>query len=129
MRSIVTATVLVAALVVASAAGAKQSGGSAADCTLDGHTFVYWGADAEAAAIVECTTRHGWITVFGVVTRDGAVVASGEHRCRKATRCQKTFAPLDDPDGDQRWCVEVRGELQGGVALGPRTFCEEFTNL
>ena len=75
---------------------------------------------------MECESRKRWLRVSSVVTRDGAFVASGEHRCLKDTRCRITFAPLDDPDGDQRWCVEVSGEVAGGQALGPRTFCEEF---
>jgi hypothetical protein len=62
------------------------------------------------------------------VTRDGAFVASGEHRCLKATRCRITFAPLDDPEGDQRWCVEVNGKCRR-PGTRPRTFCEEFETL
>lgn len=115
------------ALVAASGAPAKPS---ADDCELGAHVFAYWGgADAEAQGRVECASAKRWIGVSAVVTRDGAFVASGAHRCSKATRCRITFAPLDDPDGDQRWCVEVSGEVAGGRALGPRTFCEEFDTL
>lgn len=136
MRILVTALIAVSAVVISAvvataSAGAKAGATpSAADCQLDGFTFPYWGGgDAESAGIVACETRKAWIRVFAVVTRDGAFVAAGEHRCSKASRCRITFAPLDDPDGDQQWCVEVRGEVQGGPALGPRTFCEAFDTI
>jgi hypothetical protein len=118
-------------LLAASGAHAKLAPAEPAadDCTLGAHVFVYWGADAEAQGRVECESRKGWIRVSAVVTRDGAFVASGDHRCLKATRCRITLAPLDDPEGDQRWCVEVNGEVQGGRALSPRTFCEECATL
>ena len=116
------------ALLAATAAPAKRTLAPAADdCALGAHVFAYWGgADAEAQGRVECASTRAWIRVSAVVTRDGAFVASGDHRCAKATRCRITFAPLDDPDGDQRWCVEVSGVAQGGSPLGPRTFCEEL---
>ena len=128
MRSfLVAALVVVSALVATASVGAKPGGTSAVTCELDGFTFAYWGgADVEAAGIVACDTRTAWIRVSAVVTRDGSFVASGEHRCSKASRCRITLAPLDDPDGDQQWCVEVRGEVQGASSLGPRTFCEDF---
>ena len=114
--------------VSATSLGAKPNGKpDASDCMLDGFTFVY-GADAESAGIVRCASAKAWIRVSAVVTRDGAFVASGEHRCRKTSDCQKTFAPLEDPSGDQQWCVEVRAVLQG-ASIGPRTFCEQFEDL
>jgi hypothetical protein len=123
-------TVGLAAAVALFAASGAPAKPATDDCALGAHVFVYWGgADAEAQGRVECESRKGWIRVSAVVTRDSAFIASGEHRCLKATRCRITFAPLDDPDGDQRWCVEVSGEVQGGAALGPRTFCEEFETI
>ena len=117
---------IVAAL-VASGAAAKPT---AEDCALGAHVFAYWGgADAEAQGRVECRTSKQWLGVSATVTRDGVFVASGEHRCRKATRCRITFAPLDDPDGDQRWCVTVRAEVHGGTTLGPKAFCEELDTV
>lgn len=116
----------VPALLVSSSARSKPASD---DCALAAYVFVYYGGDTEAQGRVECSSQKAWIGVSAVVTRDGTLIASGEHRCRKATRCRITFAPLPDPDGDQRWCVDVTGEIQGGLALGSRTFCEEFTDL
>jgi hypothetical protein len=128
MRAITTAAILVLALALVGGAGSRPGGGGGSDdCELDGQIFAYWGgADVEAAGFVRCATVKSWISVSAVVTRDGAFVASGGHTCRKASSCRITFAPLDDPDGDQLWCIEVSGEVQRGTALGPRTFCESF---
>jgi hypothetical protein len=136
MRVTTTALMLVLALALAGGAGARPGGGGggggggSGDCELDGQIFAYWGGgDVEAAGFVRCASTKSWIRVSAVVTRDGAFVASNGHTCRRASSCRITFAPLDDPDGDQLWCIDVSGEGKGGGALGPRTFCEAFTEI
>lgn len=127
LKPLVLAAAAAVSLLAAAGAPAKPS---ADDCALAAHVFAYWGGtDAEAQGRIECGSRKQWLRVSAVVTRDGAFVASAGHRCAKDTRCRITFAPLEDPDGDQRWCVEVTGEAHGGIALGPRTFCEELDTV
>jgi len=131
VRAAAATAAVLGGLIVAGTAPAKPGGGGGGggDCTLEGFVFLYQGGAAEARGTVRCDTSQRWIHVFAVVTRDGAIVATGEHRCRKATTCKRTLAPLENPAGDQLWCVEVRGELAGGRTLGPQRFCEGFEEL
>jgi hypothetical protein len=96
---------------------------TADDCRIDAQPFLYAG-DVFADATVTCDSVKGWIKVSARLARDGVQVATQTHRCDRRSSCETSTAMAADPPGDQVWCVEASGSVQGGRTLGSIVGCE-----
>lgn len=110
----------VAALVLV---GAGPAHSATADCAIGAQAPVtYGGTFTITSASVDCSSAQNVSRIGIVLTMDGTVMSDSERTCHKTASCQ-TYALVNDPPGDQRWCNTVSARV-GPHSLAPVTLCE-----
>jgi hypothetical protein len=93
---------------------------AAEDCTLSATApSSYYGIATITSGSVDCAAAKNVLRFSIALTRDGAVVASGERTCHKSATCW-SYLLVDDPPGDQT-TVSAR---VGSRTVGALTRCE-----